>query len=109
MVTDNYGNVPLNLRHHEHVEVLAPASQHVWVDKGIASLLVTLWDRGIETLYSCAGDENMRGYIYFTSSEDFQKFSQVMAGSSAKYSLDKKSPIVRFDQSALRVMTRYLD
>lgn len=108
MVTDSYDNVPLSLRQHKHVEVISPASEPVWVDKRIASLLVALWNAGIETVYSCEGDAHERGYIYFTSDDDLHAFRRQMTGSSAEYALDTDAPIVRFDRTALNLMTRHL-
>lgn len=108
MITDNYANVPLSLRRHEHVAVITPALKTIWVDKGIARILSALWASGIETIYSCEGDVSERGYIYFASSDDLDAFRRRMVGSTAEYLTDSAEPIIRFNPTALKSMTRHL-
>ena len=46
---------------HKQVKILYPFSnEKIEVDKGIASLLSTLWGKGIMTLFSCQGDDVFR-------------------------------------------------
>ncbi len=97
MIIDNYANVPLGIRNHEHVKVLTPASNPVWVDKNLSVLLVRLWQAGMETLYSCEGSELDAAYIYFVSFEDLKMFDSAVKSTGVEYGCDEGSPIVRFD------------
>lgn len=53
------------------------------VDCGLVELLILLWNKGIETSYSCEGDnfsDSIRnfGYILFSNPEDVRKLLEIM-------------------------------
>lgn len=114
MIRDNFGHIPLNLRdiesRHKQVEVTSPTDEPIFVDEGLRLLLPALWKRNIETLYSCQGDDETLGYIYFTSDEDQYEFHLLMAGSGVHYDSDPVGPaaICRFKAEDLSRMTEFV-
>ena len=79
-----------NLRtRHENISVTAPDGTVIFIDKDLGRLLPALWDKGFQTLYSCAGGVNtnknndllppdLNGYIFFETEKDARSFMEMV-------------------------------
>jgi hypothetical protein len=77
---------------HKQVDAEHTDRGYIGVDRGIASLLVRLWDRGIETTNSC--QENHPGivWIQFEAAEDVQKLLTTIAQSDHRFYCHRVEP-----------------
>lgn len=85
---DGYEGVPLRdlqfWTSHNQVPATAPDGNTIYVDEGICELLLALWGKGYETVYSCSGghenisraleDKTGEGYIFFETEEMATRF-----------------------------------
>lgn len=110
------------LSKHENISVQAPDGTVIFIDKTLARLLPALWDRGLQTSFSCGGGEStnenylvnhpdLYGYIFFETKTDAFSFMDAMEGnfppSIYPYFLETNGGIphriVRFDPRMIAI------